>query len=98
MVVLNSATKASDRNSLRHCVSLWFVLRVVSVVVVMLASYLRPAAPGTPGIRMVTSLSRFLFEPWYHWDVLYYVEIVKNGYQPGSPTTNFHPLYPWLSA
>src|ERR1043165_4362321 len=85
-------------NSLRRCVSLWFVLRVVSVVVVMLASYLRPAAPGTAGITIVPSLGRLLFEPWYHWDVLYYAEIVKSGYHPGSPTTNFHPLYPWLAA
>jgi hypothetical protein len=94
MVSHIKAPKA-QKPTLRRCVSLWVVLRVVSVVVVVLAFYLRP---GTPGIMMVTSLSRFLFEPWYHWDVFYYVEIVKNGYQPGSPTTNFHPLYPWLSA
>jgi Gpi18-like mannosyltransferase len=87
--------KARREAKLWRCVSLWFGLRVVSVVVVVLAFYLLPA---TPGIVMVTSLSRFLFEPWYRWDVLYYVEIVKDGYRPGSPTSNFHPLYPWLSA
>ena|SRR5690349_4896828 len=81
--------------TLRRCVSLWGVLRVVSVVVVVLAFYLRP---GTPGITIVTSLSRFILDPWYRWDVVYYAEIVRNGYQPGAPTTNFHPLYPWLSA
>jgi 4-amino-4-deoxy-L-arabinose transferase-like glycosyltransferase len=92
---LNRETKHSGFNSLRRCVSLWFVLRVVSVVVVWVAFYLKPR---TPGIMVVTSLSRFLFEPWYRWDVLYYAEIVSRGYQPGAPTTNFHPLYPWISA
>ena len=47
---------------------------------------------------MITSLRAFLLTPWYSWDVWYYVEIVRNGYQPGSPTANFHPLYPWISA
>ena len=80
--------------TLRRCVSLWFVLRVVSFAVAVLAFYLRPV---TPGIMIVTSLRTFLLAPWYFWDVHYYVEIVRNGYQPGAPTTNFHPLYPWIS-
>lgn len=88
------AQKAQEP-TLRRCVSMWGVLRVISVVVVVLAFYLRP---GTPGITSVTSLSRFILDPWYRWDVVYYAEIVRNGYQPGAPTTNFHPLYPWLSA
>jgi hypothetical protein len=75
-------------------VLLWLVLRVVSLVVAVLAFHSRPAAPG---IVAVTSLRDFLFAPWYVWDVLYYVEIVTNGYQPGSATANFHPLYPGLA-
>jgi len=84
-----------ESTTLRRSVSLWLVLRVVSVVVAFLAFYLRPA---TAGILAVTSLTSFFLSPWYVWDVQYYVEIVRNGYQPGSPTANFHPLYPWISA
>ena len=85
----------SGSTTLRRCVSLWGVLRVVSLIVAPLAFYLHP--PGS-GIMVVTSLRRFLLSPWYSWDVRYYVEIVRNGYQPGRPTANFHPLYPWISA
>ena len=79
---------------LRRSLLLWLVLRLVSLVVVPLALYLRPAGSG---ITAVTSLRSFLLSPWYSWDVRYYVEIVRNGYQPGSPTANLHPLYPWIS-
>jgi 4-amino-4-deoxy-L-arabinose transferase-like glycosyltransferase len=68
---------------------------VISLVVAPLAFYFRP--PGS-GIVAVTSLKSFLLGPWYTWDVRYYVEIVRNGYLPGRPTANFHPLYPWISA
>jgi Gpi18-like mannosyltransferase len=84
-----------ESTTLRRCLSLWLVLRVVSLVVGFLAFYLRPA---TRGIFAVTSLTNFLLSPWYVWDVQYYVEIVRNGYQPGAPTPNFHPLYPWIAA
>ena len=79
---------------LRRSLLLWLVLRLVSLAVVPLALYLRPAGSG---IVAVTSLRSFLLSPWYSWDVRYYVEIVRNGYQPGSPTANLHPLYPWIS-
>jgi len=84
----------SESATLRRCVLLWGGLRVVSFVVAVVAFYLRPR---TPGIVAVTSLRSFLLSPWYVWDVQYYVEIVKNGYQPGAATTNFHPLYPWIA-
>jgi Gpi18-like mannosyltransferase len=80
---------------LRRSLWLWLVLRVISLVVAPLAFYFRP--PGS-GIVAVTSLKSFLLGPWYTWDVRYYVEIVRNGYLPGRPTANFHPLYPWISA
>lgn len=83
-----------ESTTLRRCLSLWFVLRVVSLVVGFLAFYLRPA---TRGIVAVTSLTSFFLSPWYVWDVQYYVEIVRHGYQPGAPTPNFHPLYPWIA-
>jgi Gpi18-like mannosyltransferase len=74
---------------------LWGVVRVVSLIVVPLAFHFRP-----PGSRTTAadSLKGLLLAPWYSWDVRYYVEVVRNGYRPGSPTANFHPLYPWISA
>ena len=79
---------------LRRSLLLWLVLRLVSLVVATLAFHIPHAGSG---ITAETSLRRFLLAPWYSWDVRYYVEIVRIGYQPGSPTTNFHPLYPWIS-
>ena len=79
----------------RKSLLLWLVLRVVSLVVAPLAFYFRPQGSR---IMDVTSYRGFLLAPWFAWDVQYYVEIVRNGYQPGSPTPNFHPLYPWISA
>src|SRR6476620_240472 len=87
--------RMSESTTLRRCLSLWFVLRSVSVVVAFLAFYWRPARQD---IVVITSLKTFFLSPWYVWDVQYYVEIVRIGYQPGSPTANFHPLYPWISA
>src|SRR4051794_33558498 len=87
--------RMGESTTLRRCLSLWFVLRAVSVVVAFLAFYWRPARQG---VGAITSLTRVFLSPWYAWDVKYYVEIVRNGYQPGSPTANFHPLYPWISA
>ncbi|HSE15676.1 MAG TPA: glycosyltransferase family 39 protein [Pyrinomonadaceae bacterium] len=69
-------------------------MRAISPVVALVAFYSRPR---TPGIMAGTSLTGFLLSPWYVWDVYYYVEIVRNGYQPGAATPNFHPLYPWIA-
>lgn len=79
---------------LRSSILLWSCLRVVSAVVAVLAFRFGPIK----GIRTSNSLRGFLLSPWYAWDVQYYVEIVRSGYQPGSPTANLHPLYPWISA
>jgi dolichyl-phosphate-mannose-protein mannosyltransferase len=76
--------------TLRRCVWLWLILRLLSLIVAVLA-FLRY------GRESLTSLTTLLFGPWYAWDVVYYVEIVRIGYQPGSATTNFHPLYPGIS-
>jgi Gpi18-like mannosyltransferase len=80
---------------LRASILLWLGLRVVSVIVALIAFHFRPVGPS---IRAITSVKEFLLAPWYFWDVHYYVEIVRIGYQPGAPSTNFHPLYPWVSA
>jgi Gpi18-like mannosyltransferase len=82
-------------SKLRLSLLLWLVLRVVSAVVAVVAFYWRPRGAG---IMAITSLTSFLLSPWYAWDVHYYVEIVRVGYQPGAATANFHPLYPWIAA
>jgi Gpi18-like mannosyltransferase len=74
---------------------LWGLVRVVSLIVVPLAFHFRP--PGTR-TTAAAGLKGLLLAPWYSWDVRYYVEVVRNGYRAGSPTANFHPLYPWISA
>lgn len=78
----------------RLSVLLWLGLRVASVIVALFAFHFRPRGSG---IRVFTSITSFLLAPFYFWDVQYYVEIVTNGYQSGSPTTNFHPLYPLIA-
>lgn len=84
-----------ESTTVHRSVLLWIVLRVVSVLVAFLAFRWRPA---TQGFTTNTSLKTIFLLPWYSWDVRYYVEIVRHGYQSGAPTTNFHPLYPWISA
>ena len=92
---MTSHEKAQKTEKFYPAIYLWLGLRVASVVVALLAFYFHPA--GRPG-RAGTSLIRFLLSPFNSWDVKYYVQIVRDGYQPGSPTTNLHPLYPWISA
>ena len=77
--------------TLRRCISLWLVLRLLSFAVAVLASYI------WSGRHTSASLASVLLRPWYSWDVYYYVEIVRNGYQHGKATANFHPLYPGIS-
>ncbi|HET6979067.1 MAG TPA: glycosyltransferase family 39 protein [Pyrinomonadaceae bacterium] len=81
-------------SKLPSSILLWLGLRVGSVAVVLLAFYFRPVGVG---IRAITSITTFALLPWYVWDVNYYVEIVKHGYQAGAATANFHPLYPWIA-
>jgi hypothetical protein len=81
----------SGSQGLRRSVALWLFLRLLSFPVAMLAFYIRY------GKNAITSLTGLLLSPWYAWDVYYYVEIVRSGYRAGSPTANFHPLYPVMS-
>lgn len=69
---------------------LWLLLRIGSMIVAMLAYYLIGGRPGT-------SLRSFILTPWYSYDAKHFVSIVRNGYLPGDVTSNFHPLYPWIS-
>jgi len=84
---MKSATIATSRKPLL----LWSCLRVVSIPVALIAFFSHPGAPSINSWRR-------LLAPFYAWDAFYYVAIVRDGYQAGKPTANFHPLYPWLSA
>lgn len=70
---------------------LWLCVRIVSVPVALLAFFSQSDVVG------LTSWRRLL-APWYVWDAYYYLSIVRDGYKPGDPTANFHPLYPAISA
>ncbi len=84
---MKSATIATSRKPLL----LWSCLRAVSIPVALIAFFSHPGAPSINSWRR-------LLAPFYAWDAFYYVAIVRDGYQAGKPTANFHPLYPWLSA
>src|SRR5215467_12571849 len=90
----NCVSQTMKRNSneqLKSPIILWLVLRVLSVGVAILA-YVYDNGGWTG-----KSLRQLLLEPWYRYDVYYYVRIVSVGYQAGEITSGFHPLYPWLS-
>ena len=87
---MNQAFCAYLRRHEAKALLLWMLLRVLSLVIALLAFYFGPARGSITSIRSLVA-------PWYVWDAYYYVEIVRNGYQPGDATANFHPLYPWLS-
>ena len=70
---------------------LWLCIRILSIPVALLAFFSQPDVVG------LTSWRRLL-APWYAWDAYYYLTIVRDGYKPGDPTANFHPLYPAISA
>ncbi len=70
---------------------LWFSVRILSIPVALFAFFSQPDVVG------LTSWRRLL-APWYAWDAYYYLAIVRDGYKPGDPTANFHPLYPAISA
>ena len=78
------------KNPVQRSYLLWLCVRVLSIPVAMYAFFSKPDAVG------LTSWRRLL-APWYAWDAYYYLAIVRDGYKPGDPTANFHPLYPAIS-
>lgn len=80
-------------------------LRLFTSLVAALASSIKPVNPvegALPVWPPTGELSQWLFRvaisPLLRWDAHWFVRIVERGYQAGDGTTNFHPLYPWLSA
>lgn len=84
---MNESTQATSRLP----VWLWSSVRILSVPVAFFAFFSQQDAIS------ITSWRRLL-APWYAWDAYYYLAIVRDGYKPGDPTANFHPLYPAISA
>jgi hypothetical protein len=91
-------------SSLAFLLILWAGLRVISSIIAVIASDLRPltelerqvpAWPPAPPLALW--LERVLVAPWARWDALWYERIVRFGYRPDDGTAQFHPLYPWLA-
>ncbi len=50
-----------------------------------------------PGAPIGQWFDRVFLSPWVRWDALWYQRIVTQGYSASDGTTQFHPLYPWLT-
>lgn len=72
--------------------TLWLILRLVSLPVASFALLYDSRARATASARA------FLLLPWYSYDTEYYLRIVRVGYQAGDITPGFHPLYPWTAS
>ena len=82
----------------------WLGLRLLTSLAAAAFSSLRPLSPleqalpaWPPAANLGRWLERVLAAPWLRWDAHWYARIVSAGYAAGDGTTNFHPLYAWLS-
>ena len=71
----------------RPPLSLWLSLRLVSIPIALLAFLYDSSG------RTVTHLRDYLLVPWNSYDTVYYVRIVKTGYQGGDITSGFSCIY-----
>ena len=71
--------------------SLWLILRLISLVAASLALLYQSSN------RTTSSFGAILLSPWESYDTQYYVRIVRFGYQASEITSGFHPLYLWIS-
>jgi Gpi18-like mannosyltransferase len=86
-------------------IGLWLVVRLSTLPFAAFASQLRPVTDleeslpvWPPGSPLGVWLYRVFLSPWQRWDAEYYVSIAANGYQPGSASAQFHPLFPILAS
>jgi len=93
----------AEKNAIR-VMTIWLALRVLTCLLAALFSALRPltslekTTPLWPPCGNLSAwLERALVAPWLHWDGVWFTRILTQGYAAGDGTTNFHPLYPWLS-
>ncbi|HXH24417.1 MAG TPA: mannosyltransferase family protein [Vicinamibacterales bacterium] len=80
--------------------AVWAGLRVLTIAVAALAFASHPPTPDQPHERTPVPdrvAERVVVAPWYSYDAVWYVKIVRDGYAPSDGTTNFHPLYPWVA-
>src|SRR5438132_11309792 len=76
----------------RPPLTLWLLLRLVSIAIALLA-FLYDS-----GGLAVAHFRDYLLVPWTSYDTYYYMRIVRIGYHGDDVTSVFHPLYPLISA
>ena len=54
----------------------------------------RPAAALPPRAEVFTGWLGSLFNPWAHWDGVWYIKIATSGYADADGSAAFFPLYP----
>jgi hypothetical protein len=86
----------------RRWLVLLLALRALLGLFGVVLSQARPISPAEQQLPLSASLglgdwlSRALVLPWLRWDTDLYVGLAENGYRPGDPAIQLHPLYPWL--
>ncbi len=83
---------------------IWLVLRIVTLA---WAAAIAALAPWNPVERAIAAwppsapvadwLFRLLASPLHRWDVIYFEQIVAEGYRLDNGTAQFHPLLSWLA-
>jgi hypothetical protein len=84
--------------------ALWLMLRILTSLWAALVSPLHPhtlreqAIPLWPPSEPLGAwLERVLLAPWERWDTHSYLTIIRQGYQAGNGTAQFHPLFAWIA-
>lgn len=84
----------------RHALVAWLALRLLASAVAAMAWTCVPANPVVPAgtyARSALSVSGELFlGVWERSDALWYLDLARDGYQPGGGSAAFMPLYPAL--
>lgn len=80
--------------------ALWAMLRLLTIAVAALAfAHHQPPVQRPQDVTPVPDrlAEQIVVAPWYNYDAVWYVKIVRDGYAAGDGTTNFHPLYLWTA-
>lgn len=92
-----------DRLDLGWKLAIWLLvtLRIGLTLVGVTSIHLQPiTVVGGDYMNLVipgNDVWHQLLSMWQRWDALWYQEIAAHGYQAGTGTAAFYPLYPWLS-
>jgi hypothetical protein len=90
---------------MRPVLALWLTLRLLLGAQAAFLSALRPITdveklpPQSLSIRADPWLwlERWFLAPWHRWDAEWYLRILATGYGAGDGTTQFHPLFTWVT-